>query len=528
MLEEILYYSNMTYGIWQLARAKPVIDPLGQIRANIENRERNFLDTVRRGIFAFPDHPYVAMCKLAGCSLADLESEVPRHGLETTLNRLREAGVFLTHDEFKCKTPVVRAGREIPTDRASFRNRILPGHMRSVSSGSRSGGTQTPQNLQERLYREVRWFVLDREFQIRGSALGQLLAVLPSVGGVGGCIRTARAGSPVERWFSFSGTVRDSGHYRLATRFMVQVIRLAGLPAAAPVYLPANDFAPVVQWIDSERRKGRRCTIRTSPSAAVRVAAAAAKAGVDLGGAVFLVMGEAVTDAKRLAIEQVNGSIHPSYGSTELGLVGHGCRHLRENAVHLFHDALAVTQWRHPAPRTDVLVNSLLFTNLLPHALHHFINVEMDDAGLVEPAACGCELAKAGYSTVIRDIHSFGKLNGQGTTLLGTDLVRILEERLPRALGGQPGDFQLVEKEGEHQTQLVLRVSPRLKLDSPAVARDAFLREIRHFAGGSPSAVMWRHSRAIDVEIVEPFLTRTGKVLSLHLLGDKGVKSNAS
>lgn len=137
-------------------------------------------------------------------------------------------------------------------------------------------------------------------------------------------------------------------------------------------------------------------------------------------------------------------------------------------------------------------------------------------------------MAKAGYSTVLADIHSFGKLNGQGTTLLGTDLVRILEERLPRALGGQPGDFQLVEKEGEHQTQLVLRVSPRIQLSSPDVARDAFLREIRHFAGGSPSAVMWRHSQAIDVEIVEPFLTRTGKVLSLHLLGDKGVRSHAS
>lgn len=521
MREEIAYYARMAKGVWELAREPRVTQPVDQIRHELDHRASNFLDTARHGIFAFPDHPSRLMCDLAGCAFGDLEDSVRRHGVEKTLEQLRAAGVYLSHDEFKGTTPIVRGGREIASNRYSFRNRLLRSHMRSVSSGSRSRGTQTPQNTPERMHRELLWSVLGDEFEIPGSACAQLTAVLPSVTGVAGCVRSARLGTPLERWFSFAGSIRDAGHYRAATRFMVQVMRCAGIQAPSPDYLPPNDFQPVVNWIVAQRAGGRRCTLRTSPSAAVRVAAAAAEAGHRLDGTTFLTLGEAVTDPKRAAVESVGGSVFPSYGSTELGLLGHACRPMRGNRVHFFSESSAVTQWRRQAPRTEVMVNSLLFTPLLSHALHHVLNMELDDAGTVEQASCDCHLTRAGFTTVLADISSFGKLNGQGSTLLGTDLANILEEGLPRALGGQPGDFQLVEYEGAHQTQLVLRVSPRVGLASTEVAREALLKEIRRVNGGAPSAVMWNHSEAITVEHAEPFVSRTGKVLSLCLLGDK-------
>lgn len=521
MRDEVAYYAKMALGVWKIARAPRVLRPLEQLRHELEHRADNFLDTARRGIFAFPDHPSRIMCELAGCTFGDLEDSVRRHGLDPTLEQLRAAGVYLSHDEFKGKTPIVRGGREIYSDRVSFRNRLLPSHMRGTSSGSRSGGTQTPENTAERVHRELVWSILIDEFEIPGSAFGQLTAVLPSVTGTAACLRSARLGIPLERWFSFTGTLRDAGHYRLATRFMVQVMRLAGIRAPAPAYLPANDFRPVVDWIAAERAAGRRCTVRASPSGAVRVAAAAAETGRDLTGTTFLTLGEAVTDAKRAAIEGTGAGVFPSYGSTEVGLLGHACRHMRGNRVHFYRESLALTQWQRVVPRTEVMVNSLLFTPLLPHALHHVLNIELDDAGTVEPATCDCHFTRAGFTTVLADIYSFGKLNGQGSTMLGTDLARVLEEGLPRALGGRPGDFQLVERDGANQTQLVLRVSPRLGVASPEVARQAFLKEIRRVSGGSPSAVMWNHSEAITVELEEPFVSRTGKVLSLCLLGDK-------
>ena len=172
-------------------------------------------------------------------------------------------------------------------------------------------------------------------------------------------------------------------------------------------------------------------------------------------------------------------------------------------------------------------VNSLLFTNLLPFAPRFLINAEMDDSGVVEPAACQCEYTRAGMTMQVRDIFSYGKLTGQGITLFGTDVVRILETALPRRFGGTPGDYQLVEREGERQTELVLRVSPRIH-GAAADVRDFFLSEVRRCHGGTLAARLWKHADGLAVVVAEPSATRTGKVLPLHVLGPEARRSHAS
>jgi hypothetical protein len=95
-------------------------------------------------------------------------------------------------------------------------------------------------------------------------------------------------------------------------------------------------------------------------------------------------------------------------------------------------------------------------------------------------------------------------------------------------LGGGPGDYQLVEHEGATQTQLTLRVSPRVGISSPEKARECFLKEIRRFYGGTLAARMWSHAEGVEVAIAEPLATLTGKVLPLHLLGSGVERPNAA
>jgi hypothetical protein len=162
-----------------------------------------------------------------------------------------------------------------------------------------------------------------------------------------------------------------------------------------------------------------------------------------------------------------------------------------------------------------------MFTNLLPFAARFLINAEMDDAGTLETADCDCEYSRAGMNLQIRNIYSYGKLTGQGITLMGSDVVRILETALPQRFGGRPGDYQLVEYDGARQAQLELRISPRAGAGSPAEVRDFLLRELRGCYGGSLAARIWTHSGGLVAVLAEPFATGNGKVLPLHLLGPK-------
>jgi hypothetical protein len=211
--------------------------------------------------------------------------------------------------------------------------------------------------------------------------------------------------------------------------------------------------------------------------------------------------------------------MYSRYHITEIGNIGHACRQMQsENAVHVYTDAVAVIGHRRLAALSGIEVNSLLFTTLLPHAPRVLINVEMDDSGLIAAARCDCAFTRAGLSTVIHDVASFGKLTGHGVTLIGTDIVAILEERLPAALGGRVGDFQLVEREAGRQTQIVLRVSPRVPASTESVRR-CFLDELRRGWGGAYAAGSWTYADAIDVVVAEPLAGRTGKIFPLHLLG---------
>ncbi len=529
MIGEMIYYSRMALGIRDLVRQPAAADPLAALQQQMARREEHFLDLARRVVFSNPQHPYHEMFRIAGCTREDLAAEVERDGLEAALEKLAAAGVYLTHDEFKGKTPLIRGGREIPCGPQALLNPLVRGHLMTASSGSRSHGTMTPKSTRLQLYRDAYHRLQWREFELTGRMSVQVRPILPSSLGIGNNLRCIRFGEPPAKWFAQSGHWRDAGHYRAVTHFIVHFARLMGAPVPLPDYLPENDFSPVARWIAQRKHDGFPCVMRSYVSPAVRVAAAARDAGLDIAGTIFLVDGEALTDAKRAGIEAAGCAPYPKYGIAEVGSIGGACRHMRTgNSVHVHRDAVAVISRRRRAPLSDVEVNSLMFTNLLPFAARFLINAEMDDAGFLEPAVCDCEYSRAGMHLQIRDIYSYGKLTGQGITLMGNDMMRILESALPQRFGGGPGDYQLVEYDGARQAQLELRISPRAAVGPPAAVRDFLLREIRGCYGGTLASRVWTHSGGLEAVIAEPFTTRSGKVLPLHLLGPKGEAARAS
>jgi hypothetical protein len=512
----------MPLAIASYVRAPRPGDPLTLIEQQRDARVQRFLDTLERTIFSRADDPYNRMFRLAGCEFGDFAGAAVRDGLETALEQVRRAGVFLAHDEFKGRTPIVRSGVHILTQPSSFDNPLVRGGLLTFSSGSRAAPLRTRESLELLSHRDAQTGVVWREFSLDGYAHVELRSILPSLRAIETCAAAWRLGHRVDRWFPVGIQSRENIHYRAVTRVIVAAATAAGASFPNPEYLPPNDFVPVARWIADERARGVATAVSGMMSSCVRVAAAALGHGLDIRGTLFLGGGEALTAAKRAVIESAGAAIYPRYYITEIGNVGHACRHLNEgNSVHLYSEAVAAISHRRPAPLSGATVSSLLLTTLLPSASRILINVEMDDAGTIEDGAscsCACAFQRLGLRTVIHDLVSFGKLTGHGVTLVGTDVVRILEERLPAQFGGGVADFQLVELEAGGQTEVHLRISPRVRASAEAV-RQCFLAALRHESGGAHAAALWTHAQAMQVVEAEPIVGRTGKILPLHLLG---------
>jgi len=246
----------MAKGVCRLLRAPRIADPETRVLSQLANRERNFLETVRTVIFANAENPYNRMFRLAGCSHEDLKGSVERDGLETALSAIHRAGIYLSHDEFKGKRPIVRSGQTIPSTDASFLNPLVSGSYQSRSGGSRSSGTVTLQSLEHQLYRECYHYFLDREFSLGSRAFVGVMPILPSAWGLGQCLQAARRGNRFERWFTTGGTLQDSGHYRAVTKIMVILARAMGAEVPFPTYFELDDFSPPQSGLPGGGKKG--------------------------------------------------------------------------------------------------------------------------------------------------------------------------------------------------------------------------------------------------------------------------------
>jgi hypothetical protein len=529
LLDKVDYYFRLVRGVREGLRAAPIADPEAAVRERFERRESDFVDIVNRAIYQHPANPCHALLRAAGCEAGDFADSVRRRGIEATLAALHREGVYLTHEEFKGRVPIARRGVEVWASPNAFANPFVKSLHEGSSSGSSGKPVRVRKGLQARLYRHSYQHFFEREHDLGGRAHVELKTILPDVTAINSTLRRARDSGVEQAWFCAGGSWREAGHYRLATYGVLLAARAMGGRPVYPRFLAPGDFTPAALWIAERVRRGTPCWASGMTSAVTRVAAAALEHGLDIAGTKFTCGGEALTAAKRAVFEKAGATPIAGYHVSEIGVIGRACSQMTDgNRVHHFHDSIAAITYKRLAPLSEIEVDSLLFTTLLPFSPILVLNVEMDDSGVMLPARCNCLFRRAGWTTEIRDIFSYGKLTGQGMTLVGTELVGILEETLPRRFGGRPGDFQLVEREGAGQTEMDLYVTPRLPNARPGEVFEFFFDQLRVRQGGLPAEWSWRQSNGLRVVVAEPVVTRTGKVHSLRLLGASKAVTRAS
>ena len=119
-------FSRFAWGLRGFLRHPITLDEArAMIERRLAEREVNFLRLIERGIFGYCQSPYLPLMKLAGCEIGDIKNLLRANGLEKTLHSLRDAGVYISFEEFKGRTPIVRGGQVIPIKPHRFDNPFL-------------------------------------------------------------------------------------------------------------------------------------------------------------------------------------------------------------------------------------------------------------------------------------------------------------------------------------------------------------------------------------------------------------------
>jgi hypothetical protein len=521
MLADLRGYAHFATGLpGFLRRPISAAEARRTVERRMAERGESFLRLAREGIYCNPGSPYLRLLTLAGCTLGDLEAAVQRSGLEGALEKLLDAGVFVTFEEFKGRQPLIRHGHHVPTPAGAFDNPRLARHLIGGSGGSTGSPSRVAIDLDHIRATAPAMMLAEEANGVRHVPWCLWRSTLPSIAGFRGLLRGAVMGHVAERWFVPGSGEGGRGSFkdRLATSYALRAAALAGVHLPRPEPVPLEHAETVARWAAGEVRRRGACMVRGHVSALLRVALEAQRLSLDLSGAAFWGGGEPPTPAKVREIVRCGARYVPSYQLSEVGAVGLACSRPSEPSdVHLIADHVAIVQRPRVVPGTMTSVNAFCLTTLLAASPKLLLNVESDDYGVLETRRCGCPLESCGYRTHISRVHSFGKLTGEGMTLVGSDMVRILEEVLPQRFGGTALDYQLREEEDdEGLTRLILVVHPRVALCDEGEVIATVLEALgKGEAAAELARAIWRHAGTFRVRREPPQWTAAGKFLPL-------------
>ena len=489
------------------------------IRRRLASREKDFLALAARFIYGQPASPYQKLLRLAGCELGDLERLVHQEGLEGALGELLRHDVYLTVDEFKGRRPAVRGSTTIDVRPDLLRNPSAISHAPLQTGGSRGGATPVPVDLA---------FVRDRAADAilvfaawGGTSWRRAVWGVPGGAAMIHALEFSIVPTGLAGWFSMLDVGAPGLHprYRWSARALRWGSLLARRPVTAPVHVPPDDPQPIVEWMSRVLREGDVPHLHTYSSAAASIAAAALDMEYDIHGARFTMGGEPTTPARLAVVRKAGAYAIPYYSSVDSGPIAYGCcRPDGPDDMHALHDFQVIVQAGDDGAARGLPARALFLSSLRETVPYLLLNVSLGDCAIMEHRMCGCPLGQEGWNMHLREVRSFEKLSTGGMTFLDVDLVRVLEEELPRRFGGGPTDYQLVEGESEiGRPVLRLLVHPRLgDLDPPLVVT-AFLDAIS--VGSGVERVMgsaWRDAGTVRVERRPPMRTSAGKILHLH------------
>jgi hypothetical protein len=426
--------------------------------------------------------------------------------------------MYVTLDEVKGRRPIERKGLSLPIAAAAFDNPLMTRHYQAMSSGSR--GPRTRANIDLALLAHEAAYVqqyLDG-FDLWRRPYAVWRPVPPVVTAVKWILRLEKLGKPLDRWFSQTRVEIRGGHWKFAmfTTTTVAQGRALGRAFPSPEHVPTSAPEPVAEWLATMSRRGTPAVLDTMVSSAVRVCAYAKEHGFDISGTLFRLGGEPLTAAKAQLIADVGCRSICFYSITEISFVGAPCASPDAlDDVHLLTDKVAALL--RPKQLGASTVDALVYTTLLPSSPKLLINVESGDYAQRSTRGCTCPMGRLGFTTHLRDIRSYEKLTSEGVTFLGTELLRLVEEVLPRSFGGAPTDYQLVEAEEGSLSRILVVASPALgPLDEGAVVQ-RILETLSRYPGGSVMTQHWRQGETLKLVRREPYQTASAKILPLHL-----------
>ena len=531
-VDTFLMYARFMGGLPAHLRSRLTVEQAQEaVRRGLAGRDDNFLGVARRSIYGHPSSPYLPLLRRAGCEYGDLEASVRERGLEPTLAALRAEGVYVTFEEYKGRERIERGDLVVETDDHSFDSPLArKGYEGSTGGSTGRRGSRVDTDLDNLMSQAPHVLIARYVHGVFGRPICVWHGSLPDSTGIGIFLRAVPTGSYPARWCTpITGKAASPAlRFRMATGYLLAVSRLMGVPCPRPEPLPVERAVEIARWANAAVSEHGGCEVTTTISLAVRVAMAAHDAGIDMTGATFVCGGEPFTAAKNAAIRRVGASAVPLYISEDTGPMGIPCVDpVEENDQHLLEDNLAVIQHPREVYGSGVEVDAFYFTALQARSSKVLLNMESDDYGIVEERDCGCALHELGYRRHLRGIRSFGKLTGEGVTLVGSEMLRVLEEVLPQRFGGTPQDFQLLEDEdADGLTRLTLLVHPDLDVAREEELIEVMLKELTtgSLAGGQ-AASLWQQAETLRVRRQPPIWTERGKLIPIRSAAIHGAGS---
>ncbi|MFC1992423.1 hypothetical protein ACFLV3_01250 [Chloroflexota bacterium] len=526
VLNQLRMYLRFASGLREFLKEPMTIQQSREIiKHRLENRERNLLTIVKRAIYENENSPYLKLLSLAGCEYGDFERLVQTEGIEPTLRKLCQEGVYISIEEFKGKKEARRGGKTFEFKENDFDNPFLLQHLQTSSSGSRWVGTRTVYDFEYlALGRAIYTVFLLDAYDALDIPIVLWLPIMPGAG-PHQVLQHTKAGNLPAKWFSpvtMSG-FKPSLKNRIGTNYIVYVARFWGTKLPLPEYVKTDEAWRVAQWIADAINEQGGCYVHTNPSKAVATCQAAKERGVDVASAKFCIGAEPITKMKRQEIESTGASVCPRYVFTEGGYVGLGCFHpSAPDDVHFFKDSLALVQHKRKVHGAGLEVDAFLFTSLLLSAPKILLNVEIGDYGIIESRSCGCKFEELGLTDHIHGIRSFDKLTSHGMTFWGIDLIRIIEEVLPAKFGGTSIDYQMFEEEDEKgHTHMSIIVRPEVgEIDETGLIKTILTEISKGDDTYRMMADVWSQAKILRVKRMRPLDTVGGKLLPLHFLKD--------
>jgi hypothetical protein len=466
------------------------------------DRNHAFLERMQT-LICVPDHPLATLLRLGGWSFEKLRQSVAEEGLEPTLHHLTRDGVWLDADEVKCRRPLVRHSKEIPfspTDLDYVCGPAVP----LGTSGTSGPRTKNPLDISG--------------FELQASYKRTMLAALggldlplvlyypaPSAAGIAQLLAFALAGKPPDAWFCHLPEAQSSAmRWSVWLRILASTARIARVRLPLPKLAEVERPEPLLAWLRGHAQQG--AVVATFAGSALRLQAYADKIRHPLPHLVFILGGEPITARKRALLENRGHRVYPWYGAVDAGRIAIGClKPETADDMHLLSDRFAAIEWQ----------GKLLLTSLLPSVHKRYLNTDCGDLATLERRRCGCPLGELGLDFHLSDVRSVQKLCLEGITLPADLVHRLADELLPDRCGGAPGDYQLLEEEGEDGwTRLVVRVAPEVTVSAQKVIETVH-QVLLEASGGAPAlALRIMQSRVVTVRHQRPRFSRGGKLLA--------------